>query len=198
MNEIRSNSDKARMQKKNITPVTKGTVRKKKKTGVQKFADDFFAEDIGTIKEYIIRDIVLPTLKNTVLTVVNQSAEVALFGETVTPQKKIPGAKISYDRIGRLSEVTRRRSYSSIQRESYDYGDAIVKNKPAAQDALETLQAIIEEYDEASVADLKDVIGVTPESTDYNYGWETIATAEAVRLSDGRYLLRLPKARPLR
>ena len=197
MNEIRSNSDKARMQKKNITPVTKGTVRKKKKTGAQKFADNFFAEDIGTIKEYIIRDIVLPTLKSTVLAVVNQSAEVALYGETTAPQKKIPGARISYDRIGRLSEVTRRRNYSSIQRESYDYGDAIVDTRAEADAALESLEAIIDEYGQASVGDLLDVIGVTPEQTDYNYGWDTIVTAEAVRLRDGRYFLRLPKARPL-
>ncbi len=197
MNEIRSNSDKARAQKKHITPVAKGTVRKKKKTGVQKFADNFFAEDMGTIKEYIIKQIVYPTLKSTVLAVVNQSAEVALYGETSAPQKKIPGARISYDRIGKLSDVTRRRNYNSIQRESYDYGDAIVDTRAEADAALDALEAIIEEYEQASVGDLLDVIGVTPEQTDYNYGWTSISTAEAVRLTDGRYFLRLPKARPL-
>ena len=197
MSEIRSNSDKSRAQKKEVTPVAKGEVRRKKKTEIQKFSDIFFAEDLGTIKEYIFRDVIMPALKSTLLSVVNNATEVALYGETSAPQRKIPGAKISYDKVGRFGDIQRRRDYNSIQRTAYDFGDAIVDTRAEADAALDALEAEIEEYGQASVGDLFDIIGVTPASTDYNYGWDTIATASAVRLRDGRYLLRLPKARPL-
>ena len=197
MSEIRSNSDKSRAQKKEVTPVAKGEVRRKKKTEIQKFSDIFFAEDLGTIKEYIFRDVIMPALKSTLLSVVNNATEVALYGETSAPQRKIPGAKISYDKVGRFGDVQRRRDYNSIQRTAYDFGDAIVDSRAEADAALDALEATIEEYGQASVADLFDIIGVTPASTDYNYGWDSIATASAARLRDGRYLLRLPKARPL-
>lgn len=197
MSEIRSNSDKSRAQKKEVTPVAKGEVRRKKKTEIQKFSDIFFAEDLGTIKEYIFRDVIMPALKSTLLSVVNNATEVALYGETSVPQRKIPGAKISYDKVGRFGDIQRRRDYNNIQRTAYDFGDAIVDTRAEADAALDALEAEIEEYGQASVGDLFDIIGVTPASTDYNYGWDTIATASAVRLRDGRYLLRLPKARPL-
>ena len=197
MNEIKSNSDKSRMQKKEITPVAKGAVRRKKKTEIQKFSDIFFAEDFGTIKDYIFKDVILPALKNTVWSIVNQATEVALYGETSTPQRKIPGAKISYDKVGRFGDIPRRRDYNGIQRTAYDFGDAIVDSRAEADAALEALEAAIEEYGQASVADLFDIIGVTPASNDYNYGWDSVATASAARLRDGRYLLKLPKARPL-
>ncbi len=197
MSEIRSNSDKSRAQKKEIVPVAQGEVRRKKKTEIQKFSDVFFAEDLGTIKNYIFRDVVMPALKSTILSVVNNATEVALYGETSSPQRKIPGAKISYDKVGRFGDISRRRDYNSVQRTAYDFGDAIVDTRAEADAALDTLEAAIEEYGQASVADLFDIIGVTPASTDYNYGWDTVVTASAVRLRDGRYLLRLPKARPL-
>lgn len=195
MNEIRSNSDKARKARdKNLKPVAKGTIQKKKKTGMQKFSDIFFAEDLGTVKEYILKDVVIPLLKSTFVSIVNNATEVAVYGETSTPKKKIPGARISYDRIG---EPMRRRNYSTIQQKAYDYGDAIVDTRAEAEAALETLEAVIEQYDVVSVGDLFDIIGVTPEQTDYNYGWESIANASAVRLRDGRYMLKLPRATPI-
>lgn len=201
MNEIKSNSDKARMaqqKKKDITPVAHGAITKKKKNGAQKFADTFFAEDIGTIKQYVIQDVIIPTIKNTIHTVITNAADVALYGETSAPQRKIPGAKIAYDRVTRaLAPSPIHRNYTGIQRAGYDFGEAIVDTRAQAEAALEALDETISAYGQASVGDLFDIIGVTPESSHYNYGWDTIATASTVRLRDGRYLLRLPKARPL-
>ncbi len=197
MNEIRSNSDKARAsaaKDKNLKPVANGIVRKKKKTGIQKFSDIFFAEDLGTVKEYIFKEVIIPLLKSTFVTMVSNATEVAIYGETSGPKKKIPGARVAYDRV---TDPARRRNYHVVQKESYDYGDAIVNTRAEAEEALETLSAVIEQYDMASVADLFDIIGVTPESTDYNYGWESISSASAVRLRDGRYMLKLPRATPL-
>ena len=42
-----------------------------------------------------------------------------------------------------------------------------------------------------------DLSGLTPPYTANSYGWTSIRTAEPVRVRDGGYVLKLPKASPI-
>ena len=54
----------------------------------------------------------------------------------------------------------------------------------------------MEEYGTVRVADLYDLVGVTGQYTDNNYGWTNIRNAEIVRVRDG-YKIKMPRALPL-
>ena len=54
---------------------------------------------------------------------------------------------------------------------------------------------LLDIYKTVTVADLKDLVGVTPIYTDNKYGWTNLRNADVQRVRDG-YLLKLPKALP--
>ena len=54
----------------------------------------------------------------------------------------------------------------------------------------------IREYDRVSVGDLWDLMGVTPDNTDYNYGWHSLDDAY-IKGIPGGYRLILPRPVPL-
>ena len=56
---------------------------------------------------------------------------------------------------------------------------------------------IMEEYETVRVADLYDLVGITGNYTDNNYGWTNIKNAQVVRVRDG-YKIKMPRAIPLK
>lgn len=196
MAELKSNSNKSRIAKdKNIKPVVEGTVKKKKKNEIQKFTDIFLADDFDSVKEYIFKDVLIPSLKSAISEIIKNGSDILLYGETSGNRRNKPGSRISYDKI--ISDKVGRRNYSSVQTPGYDYGNIILDSRADAEELLDNLDAILEQYEAVSVADLYDLIGVTHDYTDNNYGWESLTSAVPVRLRDGTYTIKLPKARPL-
>ena len=65
-----------------------------------------------------------------------------------------------------------------------------------AEEILNYMGDLIDEYRFVTVADLYDLIGVSGNYTDNKYGWTDISNAEIVRVRDG-YVIRLPKIRKL-
>lgn len=47
------------------------------------------------------------------------------------------------------------------------------------------MDELIDTYKLVSVADLKDLVGITGNYTDNRYGWTSIRSAEVVRVRDG-------------
>lgn len=197
MTELKSNSNKSRAaaaEKKDIKPVVTGSIKKKKKTEIQKFADVFIAEDIDSVKDFIFKDVLVPALKKAISDVVTNGIDILLYGETGRSRKSTPGARFSYDKI---PWSDRRRDYAATRIPGYDYGDIILDSRADAEELLESMDAIVEQYEIVSVADLYDLMGATHAYTDNNYGWTSLTGAAPVRLRDGSYTLKLPKAMPL-
>lgn len=195
MSELKSNSNKSRKAAadKKIEPVTKGRVVKKKKNEIQKFADLFFAEDKDSIKSFIFRELFIPECKK----IISDIVDALLYGATEKrSRERRPGSRIAYNSIVD-DDYRGRRNYAAVRGPGYDYGDIILDSRGDAEMLLTQLDAIIEQYGTASVADLYDLMGTTHSYTDNDYGWSNIATSEAVRLRDGTYTIKLPKAKPL-
>ena len=58
------------------------------------------------------------------------------------------------------------------------------------------MDELVSTYGLVSVADFFDLLGVTGNYTDNNYGWTDIRNAKVMRVKDG-YMIKLPKALPL-
>lgn len=191
MTELKSNSNKSRRadaEKKQLSPVVNGKIVRKKKS----FVDMFVAEDKETMKSFIFEDVIVPAGKK----IISDIVDAILYGESGGGGKsRRPGSRISYNSI--TDDRRERRNYASVREPGYDYGDVVVPNRGAAEELLDQLDAVIDQYGTASVADMYDLLGVTHNYTDNNYGWTNIATAQPVRLRDGQYTIKMPKAMPL-
>ena len=203
MDSCPSNSYKSReenalasQEKKQITKVTKGAVKTKKKNEMPKLGDMFISEDASKVKSYILMDVLVPTIKKAISDIVKNGVHMILYGEVGQSNKRTYASTVSYrdyyDNGGRgasrFDDTPRART-----RVGYNFDDIILETRGEAEEVLSSMDELIETYGSVSVADMYDLVGISCEYTDNKYGWKNIRTAEPVRVRGG-YMLKLPRA----
>jgi len=204
MEDYKSNSYKSREEKNNvpaerkkIEKVTTGKVKVKKKSETAKFAEKIIStDDVSNIKTYLVDDIIIPTIKDTIWDAFTNILDMVLFGGSGRGKKKSTSEKISYRNYYDKRDDRRRYGIRDNIRSSYGIDDIVLDSRGEAEEVLSRMQEIIDTYQIVSVADLYDLVGVSCNYTDNKYGWTNIRNAEPVRVRDG-YKLRLPKALPI-
>ena len=185
-----SNSKKSKLNtvedKNKVDKIVKGKVKTKKKNGI---LASFINDDLQDIKKYIVEDVLIPTIKKTITDVVKNSIDMFFYGE-VSRSNRSNSSRISYS-----SYYDRDREPRS-RRNSLLIDDIVLESRAEAEEVLDRLDEMIDEFGMASVLNLYDLIGVTAPFTADKYGWTDIRNATAVRVRDG-YLLKLPRVMPL-
>lgn len=204
MTEYKANSHRVReeqkskevVERKKLEPIAKG--KTKKKSEVKKFADVFIAEDVTSVKEYVINDVLIPAAKKAISDIITNGIDMILYGEARGRDRRGNGSKVSYTKYydrERDRDYDRSRSRTT-RRSVYDYDDIILDTRGEAEEVLNRMDDLIDTYDIVSVADLYDLVGIQGNYTDNKYGWTNLRNATVQRVRDG-YLLKLPKALPL-
>lgn len=194
------NSHKARADKKQVTDgkraekVVKGKVTTKK-NDLRKFTDIFISEDVANVKEYILYDILAPSIKKAFYDIVVDSLNMTLFGGR--NGKRSTADKISYKDYNGISRRDDRKYSSTRTSSGYSYDDIILETRGEAEAVLSRMDELMETYEIVRVADLYDLVGITGEYTDNKYGWTNIHNAEIERVRDG-YRIKMPRALPIR
>jgi len=179
---------------KRAEKIVKGKV-KTKKNEVRRLTDIFISEDVSNVKEYILFDVLIPTIKKTIYEVVTNSIDIALFGGKGSSGKRSTSDKVSYTDYN--SRSSRRDDRSSNRTSTgYSYDDIILDTRGEAEAVLARMDEMMETYDVVRVADLYDLVGVTGEYTDNKYGWTNIRNARIERVRDG-YRIVMPRALPI-
>lgn len=190
----------ANNERKKVEKVVTGKVKTKKKSEVSKFADIFISEDAANVKSYVFFDVLVPAIKKAISDIVTDSIDMILYGGTGRSKKRSSGgSNASYVSYRSYSDNRddRRDNSRERARSRFAFDDIIIDNKGEAEDVLDHLDALIDQYDQASVADLYDLVGVSPEYTDHKYGWTNLANASVERVRGGGYILRLPRPQPI-
>lgn len=198
MEEFKPNSHKSKeltpVPEKKVEKIVKGTVKSKKKNGIDKLKDNFISEDAANIKTYVVMDVLIPAVKKAICDIVKNGVDMILYGESGRSNRR-PSEYVSYDR--RYLDRGDPRFYKADRaRIGYSYDDIILETRGEAEDVLARMDELIEIYGMVSVADLYDLVGITGNYTDNKYGWTNIRNAEPVHVIDG-YMLRLPKVTSL-
>lgn len=195
MEEYKPNSYKSREEEqKNIQPIVTSTVKTKRRSGWDIFKEQFISEDKDKIKEYIFMDVLIPSIKNTIDDIVANSIHMLLFGGSRKASNSAPATRVSYTAYYDSNKRNTPAPRSAAS--TYSYSDIILETRGEADAVLNEMNAIINRYHSAKVADLYDLVGLTGNYTDNNYGWTSLNSAEIIRQRDG-YLLKLPKPMPM-
>lgn len=188
-------------KEKKVEKVISGTAKVKKKSELRKFADNFISEDVDSVKTYVIRDVIIPSVIDLVEDIVVGGIRTLLRGESgrrETRDRRYSGSP-SYVNYTRYSDRRDDRSYRDNQtRRGYGYDDIVVNSRADAEAVIEQMDGIVDTYGMVSVADLYDLVGMSSNYTDNNYGWTNIRNAEPVRLRDGGWMIKMPKAIPIK
>ena len=176
---------------KKVERVATGKTRKKNE--VRKFADAFISEDVHSVKDYIIQEVLIPSVKKAIVEMFDSGINMLMYGEAKSKNRDRRDSRVSYTKY-----YERERDYARGTRtrvRGYDYDDIIMDTRRDAEEVLDRMQDLIETYGIVSVGDLYDLVGITGSFTDNNYGWTNLRGANVQRVRDG-YLLKLPKALP--
>lgn len=182
-----------RAKDEHLQKVTTGSIRKQ---GGTKFGD-VFREDLHTVKDYIINDVLIPSLKKAVSEAVSNGVDTFLYhGEAKRHKsgRNTPASHVSYrsyydDRDDRYD-----RAYERSRRSYYD--ELIFDNRGDAERVLDGMEGAIERYGVVTIGDLYDLAGENPIHTDYKYGWRSMRNVGVIRRRDG-YALDLPRPIPI-
>ena len=186
------------IEKKKVEKVVTGVAKVKKKSEVSKLKDIFISEDASNVKSYIIMDVLVPAIKKAIADIVTNGIDMILYGETGHSKRSSNSSKISYrSYYDRRDDDRRYDRDRSLVKQGYDYDDVIIETRGEADAVISRMDEIIDMYGRVSVADLYDLVGITGNYTDNNYGWTNLASAEPIRVRDG-YVIKLPKAMPIK
>lgn len=203
MAEYKANSHRSKeaseLPEKKVEKVVHGTVKTRKKTGIEKVKSIFVSEDAGNIKSYVVWDVLIPGLKKAVWDIVTNALDMSLYGGRGNRDRS-PASSVSYRSYGSFynnrSRPEERRSYRDRTATAYDINNIILETKGEAEDVLSRMDELVDIYGLVSVADLYDLLGTVGSYTDNKYGWTSTRGMDSVRVRDG-YLLRLPSPLPI-
>ena len=198
LGDLKSNSFKSKEEtneptKKSLPKVVTGEVKTRSRSLLGKVADILVNQDVENVKEHVVDDVIIPSIKHTVVDALVRLVE--LFFDT--RRTKPSGEKTSYTNYyNKGSSSSSKPAASEQDRTSYgskkkDFETVIVETRAEAEDVIDALSTAIVTYDSVSVADFHDIIGVQSYFTDNKYGWTNLAGAKVERVSGG-YLIKLP------
>lgn len=180
----------------------KGTVVVKKPSFASRLKETFIAEDARDVGDYILWDILVPTIKRTIRDIIVGSADRIFLGT---------GVSSSNSNLYRERGVTyvRRTDYGAASRPTIKATNVKVENKPQshinfglddivfdnyedASSVLERLVDYLDTYGQVTVDDYFDLIGKSSSFTTQNWGWRSLSSATIITTAGG-YFIKLPK-----
>ena len=212
MDELPGNSKRAKMtpesmessrdNEKNVQSViTNAAIRRKKPLG-KRLNETFFGGNIQNVIPWVMAEVVMPAIKDTLADAASQTIERMLFGESRggsrRPRSSFSGSPREFVSYNRFADAPKedRREISRRSRSRHDFDEIVLATRVEAETVLNRLDDLIRRYEEATVADLYDLVEIRGDYTDDKWGWKSIQGARPVRIRDG-YLLDLPKPEPL-
>lgn len=161
---------------KKVDKVITGVAVAKKKSIFKKIGENLIAEDMQTVKEHLFLDVFLPAIKDTIFDLFTNGLEMTLYGQTSRKNSHRGNRSWSpYD--GMFKGNNNRAGTKSSGREiesrkiNISYDDIVLDDRGDAQEVLDRMQDMLEEYGSVSVADLYDLLGWNTSFTDNKYGW---------------------------
>lgn len=182
--------DQKMLERKHLDKITTGSVKVKKRPVSTRLFSSFFAEDLHTVKDYIINDLLIPNLKSFAI-----DSFSALLNGKASPKQPTSGTYFAYNRMTPAAQNMYGKpagSYSP-RAEKHDYNQIAFETRGDAEGVLYAMKEQIRQYTKVTIADMYELVGADCEFTDYKYGWFNLDSAYAVRTKDG-YVLSLPKA----
>ena len=203
MEEFKPNSKKYyeenTTEEKKVEKVIKGEVRVQKASPFKKFKKRFMEEDAKNIKEAAVK-IALDGLHDILNYVVDGIFGTTRRGGGPSGRRYSTNSKVSYISYNNMQQGNVSRSPIVQNRQTYNLDDYIFESRSDAEDILQVMSDLIEQYHFASISDLKGAMGVDANDsrnyTERNWGWFTLKDARTERINGGGYVLRLPKPVP--
>jgi hypothetical protein len=198
-------SKKGAPQAKNIERVTSGEPVRRKKSLRKQFSETFVAGDAKSAVSYVLLDVLLPAAKDMIVEAGSQGIEKLIFGDSSRRRGARspvagPTGYVSYNRLSSSMGGGSRlpgpqRAMSRAARGRHNFDEIVLEQRTEAEEVIDRLFDLVSRYEQATVADLYELVGLQSTHTDHKWGWEDLHGAGVTRVRGG-YLLDLPEPEP--
>lgn len=183
--------------------VSKDQVMRKKQNAFRRAQHRLVTGDGKSLMDYVIDDVLVPTLKSTFVDVISNGADILMYGEPRHGRPGNNGTRITrggindnytpYRNISSPRPSTSVRSGNSATglRDKLALDDFVFTTRTAAADVLDRMSTLIDDYGMVSVLNLYDFCDMTCPFTYDDYVWTDLSTVAIKPIREG-WLLSLP------
>lgn len=192
-----------------------GTIRKK--STFTKIKEEFFGDSPDSVKNYVIDDVIIPSVKSLISSAVTSGINALLYGhdnarsrsngysgsQNVRNYNSAPWEPIGQPRRVNYNALGSGNAYkNSLARRQIEVDEVIFETRDEALDAIQRMEEYIAVYGSVSILRYYDICGVSANFAQNNYGWTTTANMHVNDYFDhdaGRqvYTISMPPAIPL-
>lgn len=181
-------------------PVITGA-KKANRPATRRVFDYLMAESPKALARRVASDVVVPRVKQGLEEALNSFISGMFWGDGAQrPLNRggvttiLPGGGVNYHSVGNPSPQALAAQVSG--RSSGNYQDLVVPKMDQAETLLAGLIDTLGRYSVVQVADLYELAGITPATSDNSFGWYSLDGARIIP-ERGAYRLALPRPKPL-
>lgn len=161
--------------------------RVKRESTAKKVVGEIIREDAKSVGETVLWDVIIPTVKNLISDTVTRGIESMLYGGDSRPRSRNPYSDYSgYSRPkDRRDRPAERRSTRSARHAEPERNEIIFDTRSDANDVIDRMSDLIDQYGQVSLADLNALIGASSNFIDDNWGWTDMGSFDVRQVRDG-------------
>lgn len=182
--------DKVTKEKPKVEKIIQGEVLTRKPSLGIRLKKVFLGENATDIKNYVMRDVLIPAIQNCILDIVYDSLQMRFFG--TTRNRRTSGSNYSYTQYNTNYQQINRRRSENVNSARRAFDEVILETSYEAENVLSHMCEIVDVYGMVSIADLNGFIGRPINNVDNNWGWRELGSAKVRRIPEG-YLIEFPK-----
>lgn len=199
---------------RNVSQITSGGVIRKKRSLGRQFKETFIAGDVRGSLRYTLIDHVFPSIQDMIVEGIKVAAE-SIFRGNRTKRGMggvMGGIGATLLRNSALGNVQYEpsavpynhmayrgggpaRTMSRLARAQHNFDEIVMVDRLEAENVVDRMFEIVGQYGSASVSDLYQLVGISPDHTDEKWGWTDLRGASVTPDRRG-YLIDLPQPIP--
>lgn len=209
MQDFPGNSQKAKTRPNAPTPpderpkierVTTAEAEQRKRGLGRKFKDTFIGGSLRDTADYMVVDVVVPAVRDTIVDALQGGIERLFNGESNRPRRS--AASSAYSGVGHINYTGMSRAPTAqsaprmLSRRSqtmHDFRELIIDSRREAEEVREQMYEILSRHGDVKLSDLYTLTGIQSSHVDHKWGWTSLQGFKLVRTRDGRFLLDLPE-----
>lgn len=192
-----------------------GSALKKSESTAGRIKEAIFAESFSALKDHVVYNIVLPSVRRTLHDIVTGAADLVFGGSgsrslssSLYSERGVTYPRSSYKSYSNSTRSTRGLpdrtgavvypSKTATRPRNFHLDEVIFDQYDDASDVLTCMIDFLTEFKRISVTDFYDLLpdDVVPERIDYtaqNWGWRDLDTAYIANALGGGYVIKLPR-----
>jgi hypothetical protein len=180
--------------------VSAGVTQKQPSLG-RRFKESFVGgETVGSVGDYVMFEVVVPTFKALVVEMFQTSVERFFYGEVVSRGPRSRRGPVDYSsrsatRVARPDPRDRKPSRETPASDAaQDYRDLEFESRADAELVVDRMVELVQDYGAVSVSNLYDLAGVTvrPNFQDNSWGWTDLVGVAIKGTPTRGYFIDLP------